>query len=342
MTVSGADEVAGIHHDQVSRWLNEHIDGAEGPFRFQLLAGGHSNLTYLVTPHTGPALVLRRPPLGHVLATAHDMEREHRILSGVAQTTVPAPEPLGLCEDIEVNGAPFYVMRHVEGLVMHTDEAARSVDPAQRLTIGHHVIEVLAALHRVEPNDVGLGELGKREDYLGRQIRRWTRQWEQSKTRELASMERACELLIEQQPTQVGSSIVHGDYRLGNMLVNNGRVAAVLDWELCTLGDPLADVGYLMNNWVDPGEQPAGSSGPTTVGGFPSRSEMLTHYEALTGRDTSQVGYYRAFSYWRLAAIVEGVLNRYLAGAMGAAADTALFADQVERLADQALSLLEP
>ena len=148
-------------------------------------------------------------------------------------------------------------------------------------------------------------------------------------------------LLVRDQPEQIGSTIVHGDYRLGNMLVADGRVAGVLDWELCTLGDPLADVGYLMNNWIDPGEPTAGSSGPTGVGGFPDRAAMLDRYAAATGRDVSRVPYYRAFSYWRLAAIVEGVLARYLAGAMGAEADTSLFRAQVEGLASMALQLLE-
>lgn len=335
------NDIAGIDAPSLDGWIPQHVDGVTGPFSYELIAGGHSNLTYLVTPTDGPKLVLRRPPLGNVLATAHDMGREHRILSGVVQTDVPVPAPLAMCEDVEVNGAPFYVMAHVDGLVLHDEATAQMVPVEQRAGLGQHVVDVLATLHAVEPDDVGLGELGKREDYLGRQIRRWTRQWEQSKTRELATMEDVAALLVRDQPEQIGSTIVHGDYRLGNMLVADGRVAGVLDWELCTLGDPLADVGYLMNNWIDPGEPTAGSSGPTGVGGFPDRAAMLDRYAAATGRDVSRVPYYRAFSYWRLAAIVEGVLARYLAGAMGAEADTSLFRAQVEGLASMALQLLE-
>lgn len=334
-------DIAGIDAMSLGRWLPAHLDGVAGPFEFELIAGGHSNLTYSVQPAVGPRLVLRRPPLGNVLATAHDMGREHRILSGVVQTDVPVPLPLAMCDDVEVNGAPFYVMRHVDGTVLHDDVTAATLSTDDRQALGRHVIEVLAALHAVEPDDIGLGELGRREDYLGRQLRRWSRQWDQSKTRELPAMERVKELLVDGQPEQVGSTIVHGDYRLGNMLTVGGRVVAVLDWELCTLGDPLADVGYLMNNWVAEGEPTAGSSGPTAAGSFPDRSAMLEHYEQLTGRDVSQVPYYRAFSYWRLAAIVEGVLNRYMAGAMGAEADTSVFLSQVDGLAAQALELLE-
>lgn len=334
---------AGIDVEPVSRWLDQNVDGVQGPYRFALIAGGHSNLTFSVDPAAGGRLVLRRPPLGHVLATAHDMEREHKIISGVGRTDMPVPVTVGLCVDNEVNGAPFYVMGLVEGPVLHSDVEAADIPEAERAALGIDVIEVLARLHNIEPDDVGLGDLGKREDYIGRQLRRWTRQWENSKTRELPSMEEAQRLLTESKPEQVGSAIVHGDYRLGNMIVGDGKVKAVLDWELCTLGDPLADVGYLMNNWVGPGEAVAGSSGPTLVGGFGERDTLLARYEELTGRDVSGIDYYRAFSYWRLAAIVEGVLKRYLEGAMGDSdGDTDHFRLQVENLAERALELLQP
>ncbi|MEZ5280758.1 MAG: phosphotransferase family protein [Acidimicrobiales bacterium] len=334
---------AGIDAGRVSDWLDSNVDGVQGPYEFALIAGGHSNLTFSVQPADGPTLVLRRPPLGHVLATAHDMEREHKIITGVGLTDVPVPVTMGLCVDNEVNGAPFYVMRHVSGPVLHSDVEAAAMPEAERTALGADVIEVLARLHSAEPDDIGLGDLGKREDYIGRQLRRWTRQWENSKTRELPEMEEAQRLLTESQPEQVGAAIVHGDYRLGNMIVGDGRVRAVLDWELCTLGDPLADVGYLMNNWVGPGEEVAGSSGPTIVGGFGERDALLARYQELTGRDVSGIDYYRAFSYWRLAAIVEGVLKRYLEGAMGDSdGDTDNFRQNVENLANRALSLLRP
>jgi len=234
------------------------------------------------------------------------------------------------------------VMAYVEGAVLHSDIEAALITPKDRMNLSREVVEVLAELHSVEPDEIGLGDLAKREEYLSRQLRRWSRQWEQSKTRELDTMEEVQRLLEQHMPTQIGSTIVHGDYRLGNMLVDSGSIRAVLDWELCTLGDPLADVGYLLNNWVDPDETPAGSSAPTLAGGFATRDQLLEWYERASGRDISQVGYYRAFSYWRLAAIVEGVLNRYLQGAMGNQEDVDVmtFKDQVETLSASALEAL--
>lgn len=334
--------IEGIDEAGVASWFAAQIAGAVPPFRYELIAGGHSNLTFRVQDNNGNVYVLRRPPLGQVLATAHDMEREHRVVSAVGQTAVPVPATLGVCEDVEVNGAPFYVMAYVEGAVLHSDIEAALITPKDRMNLSREVVEVLAELHSVEPDEIGLGDLAKREEYLSRQLRRWSRQWEQSKTRELDTMEEVQRLLEQHMPTQIGSTIVHGDYRLGNMLVDSGSIRAVLDWELCTLGDPLADVGYLLNNWVDPDETPAGSSAPTLAGGFATRDQLLKWYERASGRDISQVGYYRAFSYWRLAAIVEGVLNRYLQGAMGNQEDVDVmtFKDQVETLSASALEAL--
>ena len=334
--------IEGIDEAGIASWFATQIPGVVPPLRYELIAGGHSNLTFKVQDETDNVYVLRRPPLGQVLATAHDMEREHRVVSAVGQTAVPVPATLGVCEDVEVNGAPFYVMAYVDGAGLHSDLEAASLTEKDRMSLSREVVEVLAELHSVEPDAIGLGDLAKREEYLSRQLRRWSRQWEQSKTRELDTMEEVQRLLEQQMPLQIGSTIVHGDYRLGNMLVESGHIRAVLDWELCTLGDPLADVGYLLNNWVDPDETPAGSSAPTLAGGFASRDQLLEWYESASGRDVSQVGYYRAFSYWRLAAIVEGVLNRYLQGAMGNQddVDVMTFKDQVETLSDSALEAL--
>jgi aminoglycoside phosphotransferase (APT) family kinase protein len=341
-------DIVGIRAAGVAAWFEANVEGARGPLAFELIAGGHSNLTYRVTDADGNAFVLRRPPTGHVLATAHDMAREHKIISGVARAGgVPVPTALGLCEDVAVNDAPFYVMSYVEGVVLDTAEKVEEhVPPSERQTLGEHVVEVLAALHGIEPDDVGLGDLGRREAYLARQIKRWRTQWEGSKTRELPLMEDVARRLEADMPEQVGSAIVHGDYRLGNMLSRAGRIAAVLDWELCTLGDPLADLGYIMNNWVQPGEDAPTSRGatsaPTSAGGFSTREAFITRYAELTGRDTSRVDYYRAFQYWRLAAIVEGVLNRYLKGVMGdgEGIDTGEYTEQVENLAQAAHELL--
>ena len=292
--------------------------------------------------------MLRRPPTGAVIATAHDMAREHRIISALQGTPVPVPPALGLCEDPEINDAPFYVMGYVDGIVL-ADETitAEKIVPAHRGRLGERVVEVLAALHEVDPDEVGLGNLGRKEAYIPRQLKRWRTQWEKTKTRELAPMDQVFEGLQQRMPEQVGATIVHGDYRLGNMLSTEaGEIAAVLDWELCTLGDPLADLGYLLNNWGEPGETGPLARGaamsPTSAGGFLSRAEVVSRYESMTGRDATQIAYYQAFQFWRLAAIVEGVLSRYLKGVMGDDdANTEIFRMQVDGLAQAAVTLLE-
>lgn len=332
----------GINSDNLNEWFDAHIEQAEPPLEFSLITGGHSNLTFRVEDSRGSNFVLRRPPTGAVIATAHDMEREHRIISALAPTSVPVPIALGLCEDESVNEAPFYVMDFVEGYVLtDADITAEKFDREARGQIGEEVIQVLSDLHRVVPRDIGLGELGREEAYIPRQLKRWKTQWEKTKTRELPIMDEVYERLQSGVPEQQAAAIVHGDYRLGNMLTSpEGRIAAVLDWELCTLGDPLADLGYILNNWSNEDELLPGGRGatgsPTSAGGFPDREEFVARYEADTGLDASQIEYYRAFQYWRLAAIVEGVLSRYKKGVMGGAADTDAFQAQVDGLAELA------
>ena len=320
----------------------------QGPYVFEFIQGGHSNLTYKVTDRHGSRAVLRRPPLGAVLATAHDMSREHRIITGVGNTKVPVPRTLGLCDDEAVNGAPFYVMSFVDGVVLHDADVADAEMPnhAARADLSHEVVDVLAALHTADPDAIGLGDLGRKEAYLDRQLRRWQRQWESSKTRELPSMDRAFERLTRAKPEQRYTGVVHGDYRLGNMLIDpdRGTVEAVLDWELCTLGDVLADVGYVLNNWAEPGEETDRASAlpPTIHGGFATRTELVDRYCASTGFDLGEVDYYRAFQHWRLAAIVEGVMARYLKGVMvDDSVDTDEYRLRVETMADEANNLLD-
>lgn len=330
----------------MTAWLEANIESATGPFEFEFITGGHSNLTYRVVGADGATFVLRRPPLGAVIATAHDMAREHKIISGIGNTSVPVPAALGLCTDETVNDAPFYVMAYVEGAVLHDSEVAEKETTAEaRGRISESVVDVLAALHTADPDDIGLGDLGRKEAYLDRQLKRWAGQWEKTKTRELPSMERAHELLVAEKPEQRYTGVVHGDYRLGNMLIEpaTGTVEAVLDWELCTLGDVLADVGYLLNNWVQPGEESlrGATAFPTMIGGFSTREELVARYVDATGFEVGDVNYYRAFQNWRLAAIVEGVLARYLQGVMAdESVDTDSYRDQVEALATEALTLL--
>jgi aminoglycoside phosphotransferase (APT) family kinase protein len=314
--VTGQRALEGIDIERVTAWLIREVPDVAPPFSFRLIAGGHSNLTFGVDDAAGRRLVLRRPPLGHVLESAHDMGREHRIIAALAGSSVPVAPALGLCQDTSVNGAPFYIMEFVDGSVIDTAAVAATVPEADRRRLGLDLADVLVALHAIDPDDVGLGSLGRKEAYLERQLKRWTKQWEAAKTHEVPEMDAARALLAERMPQQVGATIVHGDFRLGNMLTGDGRIRAVLDWELCTLGDPLADVGFLMNDWIEPGES-AASTAPTSGGGFPSRQEMLARYAAGSGRDLAAIPYYRAFQHWRLAAIGQGVYKRYLVGAMG-------------------------
>jgi len=336
------DEVQGIRATAVTQWFAEHIPQAQAPFSFSLIAGGHSNLTFGVEDARGRMFVLRRPPLGHVLESAHDMGREFRIISALQGSAVPVPATLGLCQDVAVNDAPFYVMDYVEGPVLHDVEASAALSGEARMALGLNVIDVLAALHLIDPDAVGLGELGRKEAYLARQLKRWSKQWLDTKTHEIPAMEQTLALLSDKMPEQVGATIVHGDYRLGNMIVNDGSLSAMLDWELCTLGDPLADVGYLLNSWTQPGEVEDDQT-PTAVGGFPAREILTARYAEATGRDLSQINYYRAFSHWRLAAIGQGVYKRYLVGAMGDNRDMDLEAYKlsVSTRAEAALALLE-
>ena len=291
------------------------------PLRFELITGGLSNLTYRVTDAEGRRWVLRRPPLGHVLATAHDMGREHTIISALGPTPVPVPPVVGLCTDDAVNGAPFFVMDFVDGRVVRDVEQARMLAPEARAAAGRNLIDVLADIHAVDVDAVGVGDLGRREAYLERQLRRWNRQWEATRTDDLPLVDEVHDRLVAAIPDQGPATIVHGDYRLDNCLLGeDGSVRAVLDWELCTLGDPLADVGLMLDYWVEPGSAPApGLPTATTLEGFASKAELLDRYAERSGRDVSMMGYYQAFGYWKLACILQGVIVRYAAGAMGEA-----------------------
>ncbi len=334
----------GIDEPRITEWLAAHVPALTPPVSYTLIAGGHSNLTYACDDAAGRRYVLRRPPLGHVLESAHDMAREYRVISALIESGVPVATTFGLCAEPTVNGAPFFVMGFVAGLVPHDATIANTLPAHERRSIGLHVAEVLAALHRRDPNTVGLGDLGRKENYIARQLKRWASQWEQTKTHDVPAMDDALRLLGERMPTQIGASIVHGDYRLGNMIVAGGRIQALLDWELCTLGDPLADLGYLLNTWLMPEDKTGDveDAMPTTVGGFPTPDELMARYATLTGFDLTHINYYRAFSHWRIAAIRQGVYKRYLVGAMGAERtfDLAGYKRNIARKGELALRLL--
>ena len=318
--MSAAPAVEGIDVDAVTSWFEKNAVAVDPPLEFELIAGGRSNLTFRVTDTQGRAWVLRRPPLGHVLATAHDMVRESTIISALDATLVPVPIVVGVSPDDSVNGAPFYVMDFVEGPILRSrTEAEAEFYEAQRAEIGERVVDTLVAIHAVDPGAAGLGALGKKEDYVARQLHRWHGQWEKSKTHDVPLVDDVHRRLLKRIPDQGPATIVHGDYRLDNMILSgSGEVAAVVDWELCTLGDPLADVGMLIVYWSEPGDElmPLFEA-PTTAAGFPTREDVRERYAGATGRDLSGIDFYVALASWKLAIVLQGVYARYAAGQYG-------------------------
>jgi aminoglycoside phosphotransferase (APT) family kinase protein len=283
----------------------------------QLIAGGRSNLTYRLDLDGGQ-VVLRRPPLGHVLPTAHDMNREYRVLSALSGTAVPVPQPLANCQDAEVVGAPFYLMRFVDGLVLRTMQDGEILSPEQAAELSELLAATMATIHGVDYAEVGLADFGRPDGYLARQLSRWQRQWELSNTREMPGYGELVARLAAGLPESAEGTLVHGDFRLDNTLVrltSPASIAAVVDWEMSTLGDPLADLGLTLSYWADGGEAfPDLNVGATITAlpGFRTRSEFAARYAELTGRDVSEVGYYIAFGYFKLAVVLEGIHARYL------------------------------
>ena len=319
------------------------------PLTFTLIAGGRSNLTFRVEDAAGHAWALRRPPLHHVLPTAHDMSREYRLMHSLGPAGIPVPVTVGLCTDESVNERPFYVMEFVEGHILRSaPEAEAAFDEATRRGIGDHMADTLAALHDVEPGAVGLGDLGRHEGYIERQLKRWRGQYDQMQVEGVdhdGLVDRVSDDLARRIPKQQRTSVVHGDYRMDNVvLAGDGSVRAILDWEICTLGDPLADLGLLMVYWADPTDQMAvlGLS-PTTAKGFSTRAEVLERYGSASDLDISSIGYYIAFGYWKLGCILPGVYARYVAGAgAGDQGSVDSFPAQIGRLFEMAARSLEP
>ena len=337
-------DVAGIAAPNITRWMIERVPDLAVPLTFELITGGLSNLTYNVTDTNGRRWVLRRPPLGHVLATAHDMGREVRIITALRESSVPVAPVVGYCEDLEVNDAPFYVMDFVDGVIARNTEAGSVLSLDARRHAGESLIDVLAEIHGIDVDAIGLGDLGRKESYVERQLSRWQRQWESTKDVEVDEMTELHRRLSESVPEQQAATIVHGDYRLDNCIVDtDGNVIAVLDWELCTLGDPMADLGFMFVYWAEASDQFVVIDGSATaLEGFPTRAELLALYEARTKRDVSQIGYYVALGYWKLACILQGVLVRYRSGAMGdQSTDTESGATPVQRLAIAGLAALD-
>jgi aminoglycoside phosphotransferase (APT) family kinase protein len=335
---------AGVDVAKVSAWFAQHIPQVSLPLTFHQLPGGHSNLTYRVTGGNGKTAVLRRGPLGHVLPTAHDMGREFRAISALGPTAVPVPEALGFCEDESVIGAKFYVMGNVEGVVMHDFAATAAFSPQLLRVTSESMFDVLGELHAVDIAAVGMDAHGKRDGYVERQLKRWYQQFTAMKDREVPTVDAAYNKLIASIPTQQRAAIVHGDYRLGNTITDTttGKVAAVLDWEISTLGDPMADLGYLVTTWVRKEGQVGNgdeSAAPTMAEGFLDVDPLVARYAATSGLDVSDLPWYAAFNHWKGACIIQGVVTRYRGGATG---DTSLDLNVFDRIVvDRSTAALE-
>jgi aminoglycoside phosphotransferase (APT) family kinase protein len=307
-----------------------------------VIAGGRSNLTYRVTDGRS-RWVVRRPPLGHVLPTAHDMAREYRVISALQGTPVPVPRVVLHCADESVIGAPFYVMEEVPGVVLRSAADFDLLPDGGAVHCGRLLVDVLLSLHRIEPAAVGLGDFGRPEGYLERQVSRWHRQWERSATRELPSLEALHARLASSVPSSQRAGIVHGDYRLDNVLFDPTltRIDAVLDWEMSTLGDPLADVGllYTYTALAAGGLRPGGAALPASAG-FPSGAQLMEWYAAGSGTSLDRLAWYAAFGHYKLAIISEGIHARFLAGET-VGDDFEEIGAQVPDLVDRAWAQLE-
>jgi aminoglycoside phosphotransferase (APT) family kinase protein len=334
----GSDGVPGVENTEaLARWIRDNeLPGAGQELSAELIQGGRSNLTYRLefrAPEAAPGspvtrLVLRRPPLGHVLPTAHDMSREFRVLSALHGTSIPVARPVAQCSDTDVIGAPFYLMEWVDGVVFRSSEDAKILTTAQTQSISEQFADMLASIHGLDVAEVGLDGFGRPAGYLTRQLARWQRQWELSVTREMPGYDELVARLTaglpaesEQaaQPDAAAGTLVHGDFRIDNMLIDPAlqpRIAAVVDWEMSTLGDPLADLGLSLVYWTQAGETdvlpPSGGATVTTAPGFMTRDEVAARYASRTGRDLSRLDYYMAFGCFKLAVVLEGINARFL------------------------------
>ena len=310
----------GYQVDAVEAWIDANVEGLKTPLKWTRLEGGHSNLTYQLEDANGRLAVIRRPPQGELLPKAHDMSREWALISALGPTDVPVPEALGFCESPDVTGAWFYVMGHINGKPLYNSDDTNAIVPqSERRKMAFNFIDVLAALHSVDPDEVGLGELGKRDSYVGRQLKTWYRSWTSSIEDAEFDDPRAHDLqefFLNNLPDQGPIRIVHGDYAPHNILIGpDCLIHAVVDWEISTLGDPLADLAYALNPWPDPTDpEPPLPEAALAPPGFPTRTELAARYGEVSGRDLSNLDYYIAFNRWKSAAIIHGVYGRYRAG----------------------------
>lgn len=334
-----------INEENLRRYLAQHFPGEDAPLAIERISGGHSNETFFIRRGV-QEWVLRRPPRGPLLPTAHDVLREYRVLHALNTTNVPTPRVLLACEDTGIIGAPFYLMERVPGIVIREELPSYGADAAGRRAISKALIDALAALHSADWQAIGLATLGKPEGYLERQLRRWMGQLDRSRQRPLPDLDAVTTWLTEHLPVSGPATIVHGDYRLDNAIYasDEPRVAAIVDWEMATIGDPLADLGYLLSSWQEAGDAQSVIMSRlvqvTTLPGFMSRAEVAAYYSEQTGRPVRDLAFYEALAIWKLAILLEGSYARHRAGTT----DDPFFAtlDQgVPSLAQQALSICQ-
>ena len=321
-------------------WLEANVEGFHGAFELEKFAWGQSNPTYRISAASGD-YVLRRKPFGQLLPSAHAVDREFRLISGLHPLGFPVPRPYALCSDAEVIGAIFYVMELSKGRA-YTNGALPEFGPSDRCSMYEQLVDTLADLHNIDPFAAGLGDFGKPGNYFERQVARWTRQYRDSQTDDLPEIERLIEYLPASLPEQSRTSIVHGDYRIDNVLFDEGKLAAVLDWELATLGDPVADFSYLAMQWMMPADGSAGLAGLDLVAlGIPSLDEVVERYSARSGVPVAaKLDWYFAYNLFRLAGIVQGIKKRVIDGT-ASSANAAEMAKRVPTLAEAAWAFAE-
>jgi aminoglycoside phosphotransferase (APT) family kinase protein len=320
--------------------LDPFVPG-EGPIEVEQLGSGHSNETFRVR-RDGQSLILRRPPRPPYPARAHDVLREHAVLTALSDHGVPVPRTILACDDETVLGAPFYLMEHLDGFVIRETFPPELDVPEQRRSAVELFVDTLAAIHRVPWRETPLERIGRPSGYLERQLGLWTAQWDRYRTRPIPAIEQAAQWLASSMPATDETVLVHGDYKLDNAIFAPGRparIAGIVDWEMATLGAPLADVGFLAATYLAPGERPdpvLGFSAATATAGCPTREEVIERYASSSGRDVSGLHWYEALALWKLAILLEGSYKRYCAG-VSTDPFFALLEDGVPRLAERAL-----
>ncbi|HVP04156.1 MAG TPA: phosphotransferase family protein [Dehalococcoidia bacterium] len=307
----------GINYATLIPWFSEHVAPVKS-LTATVIGHGRSNITYRLDSDDGRSWVLRRPPLSHVQATAHDMSREFRVISALHPTGFPTPETYALCTDDSVLGAQFYIMEFVDGIIaVDANDTAKRFDEKKRHEIGIELVDVLARLHAFKPEEIGLGDFGKPQGYLERQVRRFSDQLDAIRYRETPELDELAKRLKGAIPPERTAGIVHGDYRLDNAIINaEGHVIAVLDWEMCTLGDSLADLGLLRMYWGRPTSAQVliGSSSVMSLPGFPTWEEAAARYEEKSGVSLAGLDFYTVLAHFKLGVILENMYKRFLGG----------------------------